>query len=501
MAEIKELSDLLRQKREESTQEVLEPKTMAELKNVLMQEGARVRAELKEKNKVPARAVADIVLKYCHVILIDEDNPELSPLAVYDLDEGIYRKGDRFISRLAMKVERTLTERDCNHVKHYLSMDAKERERTYNSNLIVVNNGVFNRETKQLEPFTPEYIFLNKVATNYNADATEPQFDGWTLTNWIKELSDGDKDKEELFWQIFTASINSNYISETAVFFLSESGRTGKGTFQQLLINLVGRKNFASLKLKEFEKPFTFASAYGKSLIIGDDNNPKDFNETSENFKSVVTGDPIVINAKHEKPFTTRLTPFVVQSMNGLPRFKDSTDGLLRRIRIVKFNHAYKGEDNNRQIKDSYIYDNRLLEYVLARALHNDFIEMIEPQESKNAVHDLEVENNMILEFYESIFQELRSNRLPMSFLFELYVAWCSTQNNPTKVKQRTFTKEFRQIAEGRNEWTYYRKNHASLEAFKQEDWKKLKQIKPFNMDIHEVDPIKRCPLIERVEN
>ena len=149
------------------------------------------------------------------------------------------------------------------------------------------------------------------------------------------------------------------------MFFLSEDGKTGKSTFQRLISNLVGSSNTSSLKIKEFESDFKLASAYGKTLVIGDDNNPKDFNETSENFKSVVTGDNVLLNPKGKEPFSTVLTPFVIQSMNGLPRFRDITDGLQRRLRIIRFNHVYKGDKNNRLIKEKYIHDKRLLEFIL----------------------------------------------------------------------------------------------------------------------------------------
>lgn len=480
--------------------------TMEQLKKQLADMGEQWRnehAKLNEKtgeikvSPVPPRNVADILKKVCVFILIEEDNPELAPLAVYDLDNGIYQKGERFINRLSMAVERTLNAPQCITIRHYLTVESDERNRTKDKNLIVVNNGIYNRKTKRLEPFSEKHVFVNKVATNYIKNAEEPQFKDWNFSQWVNELADGDESKEKLLWQLFAVAINSNYTSEIAVFFLSEQGRTGKSTFQQLLINLVGKQNAASLKIKEFESDFKLASAYGKSLIVGDDNNPKDFNETSESFKSVTTGDSVLLNPKGKEPFSTVLTPFIVQSMNGLPWFKDITDGLQRRLRIILFNHSYKGSKNNRAIKESYIHNKKLLEFILFKAIQMEFEEVEDTEESKLAIYELVLENNAVISFFEGPFQELESERLPMKFLFKLFQASSDYDNQPTQMKQRTFTKELKSVAE-RHGWQYQPKNLAPLHYFLPEDGEKLKKL-----DIHyrynaEINVSQKQPLLEK---
>ncbi len=480
------------------------PKTTEELKQRLAgigeawrEEHQKVNKKTKEIKKLPVspRAVADILKRECTFILIDEDNPELAPLAVYDLDNGIYQKGERFINRLAMAVERTLTAQACNNIIHYLTVESEEKTPTKDKNLIVVNNGIYNRSKGILEPFSSEYVFVNKIATNFVENAPKPIFKDWSFDDWLTELADENAIKEVLLWQIFAVAINSNYISEVAVFFISEQGRTGKSTFQQLLINLVGSENTASLKIKEFESDFKLASAYGKSLIVGDDNNFKHFNETSENFKSVTTGESVLLNPKGDKPFRTVLTPFIVQSMNGLPKFNDISDGLQRRLRIVMFNHTYKGERNNRAIKEKYIYDKRLLEYILYQVISMKFDEVEDTEESKRAIHDLTIENSAVINFYETIFVDLQSTRLPMKFLFKLFQAFCENDNQPTKMKQNTFTRELRTIVE-RNGWQYEPKNLAPLNYLVKEDTDLLNELDTHYRYSIKIDSSKNQPLL-----
>lgn len=433
----------------------LEPKksqSLKELFEILKHKGDEWREKhekLNEKTKevkvipVSPRSTANIIKNVCHVYLIGEADPELSPLAIYNPDDGTYNKGERFIMRLCLAVEPTLTREACNTVMHFLTVESREVETTDDKSLIVFNNGIYNRETKLLMSFSPEYVFINKISTNYVENATEPNYPDWSFSQWIDELSDGDENKRTLFWQIFANAIDTNTISEVACFFYSEQGSTGKSTFQALLTNLVGKRNVASLKIREFEENFKLASAYGKGLIIGDDNHPKSFNETSENFKSVITGDNVLIEAKREKPFLYYFMALVVQSMNGLPKFADVSDGLLRRLRVIKFNHSYKGQKKNRNIKDKYIKDPRLLEYIACKALDYDSQDFVETKESQEAIRGLALENDKVLQFFEEYVINLKSTRIPTRILFAMFNVWCRDElNAKNNMTRNTFTSE-----------------------------------------------------------
>lgn len=80
------------------------------------------------------------------------------------------------------------------------------------------------------------------------------------------------------------------------------NGNDGKGTFQQLISNLVGLKNVAPLKLNQFSERFGLAIIEGKTVIIGDDVQAGIYVDESSNFNSVVTGEPVSIEKKEKTP-------------------------------------------------------------------------------------------------------------------------------------------------------------------------------------------------------
>ena len=465
-------------------QRATKPTTMAGLISRLQQLGEQWRVDHTESNektgktKVPRvspRAVADILEKECHFTNIGDANKQ--QLFIYDMAEGLYMKDKQLINRLILSVERNLNMRQCRDVYFYLETDSKRSNLSDRKELIIVNNGVFNKNTKELEPFTPDHVFISKISTNYNPNAKEPTMQGWRFSKWVTELSDGQRDKETLIWQMIASAVNANYSPETAFFLIDDGrGHTGKGTLQQILINLVGEQNCASLKLKEFDERFKLATIFGKALVIGDDNDPNSYVDSVANFKSVTTGDVVSVESKGVDALSIRMTPTIIQSMNGAPKFKDITGGFKRRLRAIKMLHQYDTGNVNRDIKDKYIYDKRVLEYILFKALQIDLDTIIETTESNQTIYEIALDNDSILDFFESEIVELSSTRLPITYLFNLFRCWCDINNSPTKIKQRTFTTRLIPIMEKAG-WQYNKKDLKPLEGFHSIDLDKLKRM------------------------
>lgn len=466
------------------------PKTNQELFSRLKQAGIQKRKEKEYtitkganqgkvvRPRLTFREITDIVKKYAIFRTIGENAKELevSPLYWYDLDNGTYTKNTKKIDAMINVVDNQTKDREIKEIRQKIRIECKEAAKTSGNNLIIVNNGVYDRKQNKLLPFSPKYIFTTKIATNYNPNASqEPVYNGWSVSQWFADIADGKADKLKLLWQIITASIDSNISHEAAIFLVDDGqGRTGKSTFEKLIMNLVGEENCGQLKLIEFENDFKLAGVDEKAIIIGDDNDPNTFNENSSNFKSLVTGETMIINPKGMPLYYNRFNSLILQSMNGVPRFKDSTDAHLRRFRVVKFNHQYKATPENRKIKDDYINRKALLEWLLYKALHSEPVTtFIQTNESKDATQEIKEDNDAVYYFINKYLDELESTRIPVKFLFNYFLACMDAENNPQKIKQNTFTKKAKKIMTAKG-WHYSRKNLMPSDYFKKSDIKKL---------------------------
>lgn len=427
-----------------------------------------------KKPNLPVRVTADILKRHCDMGRLGSYDVDTRYLGIYNPDTGTYDSSEYYRKTLFRAAERSLTRNECKEVLDLLLNEAEDREKETDYNYLIFKNGIYNATTKQLEPFSPNFVFESTIEVNYNPDAVEPVFpDGWTFSKWMDVSMGGVEEKKELMWQLIAGTIHANKPSGHVAFLYSKVGSSGKSTMENLLQNLVGKKRSIALRLKDIENRFDNSGAVGKALVIGDDNSPKDYNPDSANLKSMVTGDPMKIEAKGEKAQTHNLSCQVVQSMNGLASFGDVTDGLTRRLRIIEFTKSFKGAENNPNVKEKYITNQSLLEWIAKEALEHVVLsgEWINTEENKRYIKEIIMDSDPVARYFEERIPQFTSTRLPLKFLYADFKAVYALENGrSTRLSRNIFTKQIKEYmkAEG---WTYDKNNKKPVEAFHKADW------------------------------
>lgn len=224
---------------------------------------------------------------------------------------------------------------------------------------------------------------------NKTTTLVEPSFNGWKLSNWITNLADNDPQKEKLLWQILQAATTPAIREKVkqAVFIVG-AGRTGKSTFTELIINLVGKDNAINLPLADFGNSSKLANVYDKAVIVGDDNDlahapNKAYIRGRVWFLSHFSSHHmLIVNPNYKKPFICK--SLVIQTGNSLlPKLSKS---LARRIVVVKFTHVMPADEVAKHVKSEYIANPELLAWLKAKlATMPAFSEFAETTESKLA--------------------------------------------------------------------------------------------------------------------
>lgn len=433
------------------------PISLTYLKSILRNDGHERRQLLKDKSDkkdkniiLPMRTVTNILEDHIiwTVLGNDKEDWQKSALYFYNPESGIYEKNTLLIEELINTVEPQITDRNIKEVKSKLRIESKRKFLTNKPDLYALGNGVFDAKNHKLLAYSPKYVFTSKIAVNYNPDAQEPKFNNWSFSKWINEdIAENKEDKIKLIWQTFKAVINSNYSYHSSVFLLDNAnGSAGKGTFEQLLQNIAGKNNYASIKLNQFEKDAVLATIVNKPLVIGDDNDPKKPIDSSENFKSAATGDTIVINDKFEKVYSYKPTCLIVQSLNELPKFKDNTGANYRRIRVIKFNKHYIENADNRKIKDEYIYNKELLEWIVKKAIDVkiDGV-MIHTKESNETLEQNKIDSDPFLQFVNEIIIPTNHGYKFQDTTYQVYKRWFEVTGHKLGLEtDREFNKRIR---------------------------------------------------------
>lgn len=419
----------------------------------------------RDKNKkwkmpetLPAPCIADVILYLHEIRRIEWGNGKDSTkpiLGVYrdsGVDEGLYVEDDVLLSSLIHKLNRMATSKEVQEVIALLRENAPVAHVTADRDLIAVNNGIFNYRTKELMPFSPKYVFMAKSRVDYIPGSQNPVIhndeDGtdWDVESWMDELSDGDPEVNTLLWQAIGAVIRPHVRWDKMMWLYSSKGMNGKGTFCTLLKQICGDGVYASIPLNAFERDFLLSELLHCTAIITDENPTSEFSKNPATLKSIITGDTFQINRKNKEPVTIRFSGLVVQCLNELPKFGDTTDSLYRRILCIPFNKTFIGCER-KYIKSDYMRRREVLEYVLCKALNMDYYEFCEPQVCADALKEYKLVNNIIEDFLSCALNECVWNLIPWSFLYDLYKAWLKKESPSSyPVGSRTFVSRVKQV-------------------------------------------------------
>lgn len=342
---------------------------------------------------------------------------------------GLYVEDDEAIQRLIAGLVPSMKQNAIESAFKRLASMAPVAVPTQEPHLVPVRNGVFDTARMELLPFSPDWVFLSKCAVDYDPDAESPVIthpvDGtvWEVEQWMAELSD-DEGVPELLWEVVSAVLRP-YLSWNRVpYFVGPNGNGGKGSVLELMRGLVGRGAYVSIPLARFGKPFALTGLLKSSRVLTDENAVGALAQDLDDFKAVVTGDPVMVDRKYKDPVMLHWNGFMVQCMNTMaPRVKDKSASFMRRALVVPLTKSFTGVER-KYIKDEYLAREDVLRYVLKRALHMDHVELSEPLVCRRAWASWFNTNNSVRGFWEEFEPQFAWDLLPLAFLYDLYKAW-----------------------------------------------------------------------------
>ena len=388
-------------------------------------------------------------------------DPEYDLLALYKdsgPDEGTYVTSEDELYKIAIRFDRRLSSREFDELLRRLRVLVPRKTRCMDRDMIAVNNGIFNYDTKQLEPFSPDMVFMTKSHVNYNPAAVnviihnDDDNTDWDIESWMNDLSD-DPEIVELLWQIMGAIIRPLVRWNKSAWLYSETGNNGKGTLCELMRSLCGDTAYAAIPISDFSKDFALEPLTRSTAVIVDENDVGCFIDKAANLKAVITNDVISINRKFKTPISYQFYGFMVQCLNEFPRIKDKSDSFYRRQLFIPFNKCFTGKER-KYIKNDYLHREEVLEYVLYKVLHMNFYSLSEPASCISILEEYKEFNDPVRQFFEEVEYLFKWDLLPFQFLYELYKSWFR-KNSPSGTIQgkNKFISEIINITKNSNTW------------------------------------------------
>lgn len=346
-------------------------------------------------------------------------------LHVYN--NGIYVDGNEAIEREMIKKIPTLKRNQRSECLAYINLLVDYDNNKIDHRLIAFENGIYNLEDGGMIDYSSDILLKNKINYSYYEDTYDELMD-----KTLDKISCYDKEirmlLEELIGYCF---FTRNELGKA--FILVGEKANGKSTFLSLIQALLGTENISSLDLSELADRFKTAELFSKLANIGDDIGDE-FVANPAVFKKLVTGDRVNVEKKGEDPFEFNNYAKFIFSANKIPRIKDRTGAVLRRLIIIPFRANFSVDDDD---FDPYIKEKLMkksaLEYLiklgilgLKRVLKNKSF-----TKSKKVMEELkeyEKNNNPILLFFDEISKEDVINE-SINDIYRIYTVFCNENN------------------------------------------------------------------------
>lgn len=341
--------------------------------------------------------------------------------------DGIYVSGADVIEGQMIRLISNLKRAQRSEVTAYLKILIEENVTAANPNMIAFSNGLYDLRDGSFKGFTPGVAITNKIPWPYNPAAYSELLD-----HTLDRLACDDPEVRALLEEMAGYCLyRRNELGKA--FILIGDKSNGKSTFLHVVKHMLGDANIASLDLKALGDRFKTAELFGKLANIGDDIGDE-FIANASVFRKLVTGERVNVERKGQDPFEFNNYSKFLFSANVIPRMKDKTGAVQRRLVIVPFDAKFTPDDPDFRpfIKDE-LCEQEPMEYLillglaaLKRVLMNN--RFTTSQRVQGQLDEYEENNNPIIGFINEVGLDGIENE-PSNMVYCKYKEYCISNN------------------------------------------------------------------------
>ncbi|MXN43426.1 DNA primase, partial [Klebsiella pneumoniae] len=310
-------------------------------------EGGKKRrsAEAGDISQMAASQKAKLLSSRWEMLAVNPDSG-----SVYCYGSGVWEKvADSELERVMVSIFEE-------HEAHYTEKGIKSVVATMKLQLPVIGeqrgdligfeNGVYDLTAQTFSPHSPDNWLVN-----HNGIAYMPPAPGENLathapsfTRWLNHATAGNNQKAERIKAALFMVLAKRHDWQLFIEVTGEGG-SGKSVFSSIATTLAGEHNTASGSMSTLDLARGRAQFVGKSLIIMPDQTR--YVGEGAGIKAVTGGDPVEIDGKYEKQFTTVLSAVVLATNNEPMTFTERNGGIARRRVIFPFNNPVSEADKD----------------------------------------------------------------------------------------------------------------------------------------------------------
>ena len=332
------------------------------------------------------------------------------------------RKDDSILEQIMIEEYDEITLHQRKEVYSYIERIAPHKDLAP-SKYIAFKNCILNIETMEKMPYTADLLIRNIIPHNY----VEYKEDNKEIEKIMLDFINGDVESKPILYEIIGYCLyNDNPFN--SLFFIYGNGASGKTTYLNTLIQIVGKENCSYSIISDLGNKFGTSVLIGKLVNIGDDCK-KAFIDDLATIKQITGDSTIEIEFKGKNKFNYKTYIKLIFSFNTLPKIGESGNQINRRIILIPFFNKFKVDPNNKVKR--LLEDESTIEYLIYKGIIalNELLKRDSFTKSKL----LEVEKKKYLDFLnpidEFIQEDTTSFNNPNIYCEDTYfnyAKWCN---------------------------------------------------------------------------
>ena len=328
--------------------------------------------------------------------------------------------------------------KDVNEVYNLLITDECRRPDSSldsTENLVNFQNGFFDFHTWSMFPHQKGVISTVQLPLTFDPSKWYTLDDAPTFKHYLQDLTEGDPQKQQLLLEYMGAILSNipGYRFKQSLFLVG-AGNTGKSKYIELICNLLGEQNHASVSFSDLGERFQTGAIYGKRLVCDAD---MKIQRAKDNglFMKITGGDPIQVEFKGMNTFTTVHRGYLLFASNALPKWGgNTTDAAYDRMLIIECNNVIPPEKRDPHLPEKLFAERQAIVSVAFQALIGAVqrgYQFTRPAALDLTVKQLRRNNCPSIDFFESCCTEYDDATTNIKHcmkkrdIHEIFAKWC----------------------------------------------------------------------------
>jgi len=295
--------------------------------------------------------------------------------------------------------------------------------------LISLKNGIFHLKDYTVLPHSLGFFTPNSLPFEYKPDAQCP--------NWLKFLNSLWPDDYEsiMTLQEMMGYILSGDTKQQKFFNIIGPRRSGKGTINKVLVELLGQHNTVAPQLEELCDTFGLQPWLGKLLASFTDARAPERNRSAvvSQLLRIVGGDTVTVNRKNKEAWNGYLPTRIVVYSNEVLQLTENSNALTGRMVVLKMTKSFfDNEDTElyprlaKELSGIFNWAMEGLKRRLERGGH-----FIQPESGRHLLELMAELGNPIGSFVEDVLEYDPVDSVPKDDVFACYKRWALSKSIP----------------------------------------------------------------------